>query len=568
MSQTERPAVRPSPPGAGATTAPVVVLCGFMGTGKSATGRALAALLSVPFVDTDQMIEQARGNTVAEIFAADGEPRFRELEADVVNRIAADAKLRTGAVIATGGGTVLRDDVHATLSSLGTLVVLEATIESIAERAGAAHHRPLLPRTSSGEVDFDATRELFARRAASYDRIPWHVDTSGRTPEEIAFEIVEALRHPGSLIHLRVDTRPLLGHAAQAGETRLTRVVTGRGSLASLGDWIHRIGIGGPIFVMSSRTVASHHGLTVRKSIEAAGLKSRFIEVDDSEDAKTLDQSERLLYELADAGATRDAAVVALGGGVTGDMAGFVAATYMRGITLVQVPTTLLAQVDSSIGGKVGVNHPRVKNLIGTVHQPHLVLSDPGTLATLPPRQLASGMAEVVKTAIIGSPEMFERLRTSAQAGAPQADPALLESCVRACIRIKGRIVEQDPYERDRRRVLNLGHTLGHAIEAAAGYGELIHGEAVAIGMLASVSLSVKRGIATADLLETTRAILTACGLPTQMPAIDVNLVKRAMGSDKKRRASGLTFVLPVAPGDVKIVADVTDDEIIAAATA
>jgi shikimate kinase len=354
MTPADRPAVATRPAAAGAPPASVVVLCGFMGTGKSATGSALAALLSVPFVDTDRMIEQNRGNTVAEIFAADGEARFRELEADVVNRIAADQKLRAGAVIATGGGTVLRDDVHQTLASIGTLVVLEASIESIAERAGSVHNRPLLPRTPAGEIDYDAMRELFARRAPSYDRIPWHVDTTGRSPAEVAFEIAESLRHAESLIHLRVDTRPLISHQPRPGEARLTRVVTGRGSLVSLGDWVRHVGVSGPVFVLASRTVAGFHGLAARKSIDAAGLKSRFIEIEDSEDAKTLDQSERLLYELADAGATRDAAVVALGGGVTGDLAGFVAATFMRGMAFVQVPTTLLAQVDSSIGGKVG----------------------------------------------------------------------------------------------------------------------------------------------------------------------------------------------------------------------
>ena len=170
-----------------------------------------------------------------------------------------------------------------------------------------------------------------------------------------------------------------------------------------------------------------------------------------------MDQAERLLYELADAQATRDGAVIALGGGVTGDVAGFVAATYMRGVALVQVPTTLVAQADASIGGKVGVNHPRAKNLIGTIHQPHLVLSDPDTLATLPARELASGMAEVVKTAIIGSPSLFQTLREASAGGAPQNDPALLEAAVRECVRIKGHIVDADPFERDERAARRSG---------------------------------------------------------------------------------------------------------------
>jgi 3-dehydroquinate synthase len=522
---------------------------------------ALASLLAVPFIDTDREIEKNTGRTVADIFAGDGEARFRELEAEAVARLAADARVREGAIIATGGGTLLREDVHRALALLGTLVVLDATMESIAGRAGALHDRPLLPRTAAGGVDLDAMRELYARRAPLYDRVAWHVDTTTRTPVETAFEIAEAWRHPGRLIHLRVDTRPL------PGESRLSRVVVERGALASLGQWMREIGMKGPACVFSSRRVAGHHGVAVRDALDAAGIRHRFVEVDDTEDAKTLDQAERLLYELTDAGATRDVVAVALGGGVTGDIAGFVAATYMRGLALVQVPTTLVAQVDAAIGGKVGVNHPRVKNMIGTVHQPHLVLVDPATLATLPARELAGGMAEVVKTAIIGSPAFFEKLRDASAAGAPQNDAGLLEESARQCIRIKGRIVETDPYEHDLRRVLNLGHTLGHAIEVTSGH-EVSHGEAVAIGLMGAVSLSVKRGTATKDFLESTRRILAACGLGTGLPPLDVEALKRAMGGDKKRRATGLTFVLPIAPGDVRIVNDVTEDEILAAAGA
>jgi 3-dehydroquinate synthase len=243
----------------------------------------------------------------------------------------------------------------------------------------------------------------------------------------------------------------------------------------------------------------------------------------------------------------------------------------MRGMPLVHVPTTLLAQVDSSIGGKVGVNHPRAKNLIGAIYQPHLVLCDSETLATLPPRQLASGMAEVVKTALVGSASLFETLHRASIDPARGdealfADSGLLEQCVAACVRIKAGIVERDPYEHDLRRVLNLGHTLGHAIEAALGYGAVTHGESVALGLLAAIRVAIGRGVATRDFYESTRAILAASSLPTRLPPLDRDALVRAMGSDKKRRASGLSFVLPVAPGHVQIVDGVTESEIIAAA--
>jgi 3-dehydroquinate synthase len=546
----------------------VIILCGFMGTGKTATGHALASLLSLPFFDTDRLIEEASGKSVPAIFAGEGEETFRELEAEVVRQLQSGARLKQGAVIATGGGILLRDDTHVALASLGKMVVLDAALESIAERAESLRDRPLLPRTPAGDIDRAALEALFARRAPGYERVTWHVDTTGRTPAEVAFEIAERLEHAEGMIHLRVGTRPLLSTRTRRGETGVSRVVIQRGALASLGMWMREVGISAPAFVFSSRSVAGFHGVSARKSLESAQLKTRFIEIDDSETAKTMDQAERLLYELADAGATRDAAVIALGGGVTGDVAGFVAATYMRGVAFVQVPTTLVAQADASIGGKVGVNHPRAKNLIGTIHQPHLVLSDPDTLATLPARELANGMAEVVKTSIIGSPVLFEKLRAAAMKGAPQSDPVLLEAAVRECVRIKGHIVEADPFERDERRVLNLGHTLGHAVEAAAGYGNISHGEAVSIGLMAALTLAAKRGVATTDFVEATRSVLVACGLPVHMPQVDAAALSHAMGADKKRRSGGLTFVLPVAPGDVRIVSNVTEEELIRAATA
>jgi 3-dehydroquinate synthase len=546
----------------------VIILCGFMGTGKTATGHALASLLSVPFFDTDRLIEEAGGRSVSAIFAADGEDRFRALEAEVVRSLQSGARLKNGAVIATGGGILERDATHLALASLGKMIVLDAGLEVIADRAESLRDRPLFPRTASGGIDRAALKSLFEKRAGGYSRIEWHVDTTGRTPPDVAFEIAERLQHAEGMIHLRVGTRPLLSNSIRRGETGLCRVVVQRGALASLGTWVREVGMTGPVFVFSSRTVAGFHGVSARKALDGAGIKTRFIEIDDSETAKNMDQAERLLYELADAGATRDSAVIALGGGVTGDLAGFVAATYMRGLAFVQVPTTLVAQVDASIGGKVGVNHPRAKNLIGTIFQPHLVLSDPDTLATLPPRELSSGMAEVIKTAIIGAPHLFETLRAAAAKGAPQGDPALLETAVRECVRVKGHIVEADPFERDERRVLNLGHTLGHAIETVAGYGTLTHGEAVAMGLMAALGVAVKRDVATAGFALATRSILVASGLPIRMPALEAAALRAAMQSDKKRRAGGLTFVLPVAPGDVRIVSDVTEEELVRAATA
>ncbi len=536
----------------------IVVLCGFMATGKTTVGRALAELLGVPFVDTDELIEARAGATVAEIFARDGEARFRELEADVCATLSRphDASgAASGAVIAIGGGALMREDTFAHLQKLGTMVLLEASIDEVMRRTAATRSRPKLD---------DRAANLYEQRRPTYHRIAWRLDTTNRRAEEAAFEIAERLHYKEEIIHLRAGARPVPGQPARTGESGLTRIVVARGALSHLGAWIRNTGLNGPAMVMVSRTVAGFHGTAAKTALDAHGVPSKFIELDDNEEAKTFEQVEGLLYELVDAGATRDSIVVALGGGVTGDVAGFAAATYMRGLPFVQVPTTLLAQVDSSIGGKVGVNHPRAKNLLGAVHQPRLVLIDPDVLSTLPEREVASGMAEVLKTAIIGSPELFARLEKAGKKVGLR-DGALLEECVAVCARVKARIVEADPYEQGLRRVLNLGHTVGHALEAAAGYGVMTHGEAVAVGMLVALRISVTRGLAAPSFEASVRRIAEACSLPVRAPDVSRDDLLNAMSHDKKRRASGLSFVLPISPGDVRVVADVSQDHIMTA---
>lgn len=552
---------QPAPAADTAPRPPVVVVCGFMATGKSTVGRALARLLDVPFYDTDAMIEEKTGRSIRDIFAHEGEARFRALESDVC----ASIEPARGGVIATGGGTLLREESFRALAALGPMVLLEAPVDVILRRVVDAGARPRLPLGDDGTPDPARVAALLDERRPAYHRVSWRIDTAGRTADETAFEIGERVRHGDSLIHLRADVRPVPGHAPRPGEPRLSRIVVGRGVMNQLGPWMHEAGLRGPAFVLSSERVAGHHGQKVGAALDAHGIAHRFIAIDDDESAKTLDQAGRLLDALTEAGATRDATVLALGGGVTGDVAGFVAATYMRGVPFVQLPTTLLAQVDSSIGGKVGVNHPRAKNLIGTIHQPQLVISDVDTLATLPPRQVASGMAEVVKTAIIGAPDLFDALAAATADGPIQGDASLLERAVTACARVKARIVETDPYERGPRRLLNLGHTLGHALESAAGYGVLLHGEAVSIGTVAALRVSRRRGLASEAFCAATREILEHCGLPVEAPTLDADALRRAMRLDKKRRASGLVFVMPVAPGDVRIVEDVDEEEVISA---
>lgn len=237
----------------------------------------------------------------------------------------------------------------------------------------------------------------------------------------------------------------------------------------------------------------------------------------------------------------------------------------MRGLPFVQVPTTLISQVDASIGGKVGVNHPRAKNLIGSIYQPVLVLNDPLMLDGLPPREVSNGMAEVVRTAIIGSPKLYDFLYASIGRNSEQTlkDPVFIERCVMECARVKADVVERDPYERDLRRILNLGHTLGHALESALDYEQLKHGEGVGIGIIAAIRVAVARGRANEEFLRKTIEILKWCGLPTVAPKVDRHLLKRALKLDKKVKSGHLFFILPLDVGSIEIVGDVTEDELL-----
>ena len=301
--------------------------------------------------------------------------------------------------------------------------------------------------------------------------------------------------------------------------------------------------------VVSNETVAPLY----LDKLEAClgGKRVEAISLPDGEAHKTLDTAATILDKLVDMGANRDTTVIALGGGVVGDIAGFAAATYMRGVAFIQVPTTLLAQVDSSVGGKTGVNHPGGKNLVGAFHQPRLVLIDTDTLATLPERELRAGLAEVIKHGAIADEEFFAWLETSTAALLGQ-DPAALAHAVGRSCEIKAAVVAEDEREAGRRALLNFGHTFGHAIENSVGYGEWLHGEAVAAGMAMAAELS---GLPDAE-LERLRGLIAAAGLPAEPPGVGAQALRSAMGMDKKVQDKRLRFVLLDKLGAAFVTAD------------
>ena len=346
-------------------------------------------------------------------------------------------------------------------------------------------------------------------------------------------------------------------------------IVIGDGALGSLGAQVQAQGIkaGTKVLVVTNPVVNGHYGATALASLRAAGYDAHLLEIDAGEDQKT-PATVALIHDAAFAQKLeRGSLIVALGGGVVGDMAGFAAASWLRGIAVVQVPTTLLAMVDAAIGGKTGVNHPGGKNLIGAFHQPKLVLIDPQCLATLPPREFRAGMAEVIKYGVIGDGALFADLEAAGKrlAAMDQLPPTLLQQILERSAAAKAKVVAADEREGGLRAILNYGHTLGHVVEALCGYGTYLHGEAVAIGMVAAGELSLELGLWSADDQRRQRQVISAAGLPVRWPELQAEAVLACLQGDKKVRDGRVRFVLPTALGAVEIRDDVSGPQVLAA---
>jgi len=347
---------------------------------------------------------------------------------------------------------------------------------------------------------------------------------------------------------------------------RAYEVCVGQGLLAELGPRCAALGLQGRAAIVVDDAVAPHYLEPVQRSLERAGFQPVAVRFGGGDPAKTLSSAEALYGELIRAEFDRRCWVVALGGGVVGDLAGFVAATFLRGIDYVQVPTTLLAQVDASVGGKTAVNHPLGKNLVGAFHQPRLVLIDTGVLGTLPRRELVSGMAEVVKHAVVRDAALFARLEQDLEAIlARRVAPAALDWLVARNVAIKAAVVAADEREADVRAVLNYGHTVGHAIEAATAYARYRHGEAVALGMAAAGALAVGRGLCSVADRDRQDALLRRLGLPEDFRSVDVEQIVARTRADKKRAGGRLRLVVPRRLGHAEIVAGIADAELRAA---
>ena len=517
-----------------------------MGTGKTTVGREVARRMGRPFVDMDAEIEAQAGKSIPRIFAEDGEEAFRHKEAALCEELSA----QQGLVIATGGGAMVDPANRALMIKSGAVVCLICDVDEILRRVSSVSDsdRPLLdvadPRA---EIE-----RLLKTRHEVYAAVPWQIDTTGLSVEEVAARVVEIASAP--------DANAVTLSVHYPGGQYPIHI--GDGLLAHVGGVLGAAGApeGSRVAVVSNPVVAPLYGAQTEVALQSAGFQPFTCSMPDGERHKRLATVTALYDQFLIGGLDRSGTVLSLGGGVTGDVAGFAAATFMRGVRFVQVPTTLLAMADASVGGKTGVDLPRGKNLVGAFKQPALVVIDPAVLATLPAEEIRSGLAEVIKHGIIGDPDLFAELerRGGDKGTRGQGDWV---AWIAHSLRVKIAIVEQDPFEQGRRAVLNLGHTVGHALEKLSGF-VLFHGEAVSIGMVAAARTAAELGLATPSLADRVEAVLATWELPVRCPPFDTDAIWEAMAHDKKRQGRSLRWVLPHAIGEMEITGDVPQETV------
>jgi shikimate kinase / 3-dehydroquinate synthase len=531
-----------------------IVLVGMMGAGKTSVGKRLAAKLGLPFVDADAEIEAGAQLTVSEIFERFGEAYFREGERKVIARL-----LNSGPVVlATGGGAFMNATTRENIARHGVSIWLKPSFEVLLARVRKKSNRPLL-KTADPERTL---RQLLDERSPIYALADFTIDSVDAAHDSVVEAIFQRLnRALGS----DAETSPQGSRRVDVPlGARAYSILIGPGVLDDAGAEIARIAPGVNCAVVTDARVAPLYLDRLAASLDRAGLRSTSIVCPPGEGSKSYSEFARVVDALIEARIERRDIVIALGGGVVGDLAGFCAASLRRGVRLVQIPTTLLAQVDSSVGGKTGINSRHGKNLIGAFHQPSLVLADTACLNSLSERDFRAGFAEVVKYGLIGDHGFFEFLESNWRdifAGGPSRAEAIAISCT-----AKARVVVADETERGERALLNFGHTFGHALEKLTAYdpARLVHGEGVAIGMALAFRFSRELGLCSGQDAVRVEAHLKAVGLPTRIGDIpdfkgDPESLLAAMRQDKKVERGKLTFILARGIGESFVARDIDE---------
>jgi shikimate kinase/3-dehydroquinate synthase len=536
-----------------------IALIGFSATGKTVVARKVAEHLHWTFIDTDDEIVTLSGKTIPEIFKQDGEAKFRQLERKVLKQ----ACHQEQAVIATGGGAIIDPKNQNLLLETSVVACLEARPETIYQRL--RHDtlystnpvvRPLLARDNP----LERIRQLKAKRQSYYAIADWTVNTDNLTIDEVSQEVIKGWQYTSR----HRDKQSAEADLACSVQTPTAEypVFVGWGILDKLGEKMKQAGLSGTANIISDEIVFSIYGARVKKTLEKANFTVNSCVVPPGEASKNIFQAVKIYDFLIEHRVERNDVIIALGGGMIGDLAGFVAATFLRGLSWLQVPTSLIAMTDASIGGKVAVDHPRGKNLIGAFYQPCLVLADVKTLTTLPKRELTSGWAEVIKHGLILDSDFFQLLEGNTK-DLIRLKRDITSKVIARSAAIKCRVVSEDEKETGIRTILNYGHTIAHGLEAASKYDRFLHGEAVAIGMMGAARLSHRLKLLSEKAVERHKAILQKFGLSIDCSGVPLADVLAAMELDKKVRGKAIRWVLLEDIGQVVIRSDVPGKDVL-----
>ncbi len=535
-----------------------IALTGFSATGKTYVAEKVAAFLNWYWLDIDEEISKIKGKTIAEIFEQEGEAEFRRLESQLLY----EACERERVVLSTGGGAIVDPANRNKLFQRCIVICLEAKADTIYQRllhdtaySASPVYRPLL----AGDNPLDRIKELKFSRQSYYSMADWTIHTDNLTIDEVSHEVIKGwnyINRSNRGFQIESDLASIV--QTKSGSYP---VYVGWELIDSLGEKMRNSGLSGTAIIISDKSVYPIYGNKLKTSLEKSGFKVDSYLVPPGEISKNIEEVLKIWDFLIQKQIERKDIIIALGGGVVGDMAGFVAATYLRGISFIQVPTTLIGMTDASIGGKVAVDHPKGKNLIGAFYQPCLVLSDINTLTSLPERELLSGWAEVIKHGLILDSELVELLESNYDS-LIKLSPETTSKIIARSIGIKAMIVSEDERETGRRTLLNFGHTVAHGLEAATNYNNYLHGEAVAIGMVAATRLSQRLDFLSEEKVKRVKELLLKFRLPVDFSGIDIDKVLKAMEFDKKVRNKSINWVLLDDIGSAIIYSDVPSSDV------
>src|SRR6266516_2541771 len=528
-----------------------IFLTGLSGSGKSTVGRRIAEVLRWDFVDTDTLLAERCGMPVGQILIEHGEQRFRQMESEVLISTANLDQV----VIATGGGVVIAEANRIFMQDYGLTVYLEASVEIAWQRIQEQirQFRNVAVRPQVVGIDRQQhLQDLYTVRKQWYEQAAVCINTDEDAPEIIVGRIVAFALANGLLGSSSLPREVVTLQLA----TATSQAVIEWGGLCHLPQSLQKSGFSRRVFVVTDSDVGRIYSEPIQKILVEAGFIPQVFIIPAGESSKSLQCWEQILDWLIEQKAEQQEPILALGGGVVGDFAGFVAATYHRGVPLIQIPTSLLAQVDSAIGGKTGINHPLGKNLIGAFYQPGLIIVDPAFLLTLPERVYLEGWAEIVKYGMILDADLFEMLEDHTSS-LHARDAIQLTKIITRCIQLKMDVVQRDERDGGLRNILNYGHTFGHALEVLTDYGSWLHGEAVAVGMEVAARIAVARGLLTNEHALRQRELLLSLHLPQRCPGVDTISVMEKMQRDKKVRAGHMRWILPTQIGRAGIYDDV-----------